>query len=200
VLAAISPASALAADVWRSGSKVSYRAAAGEVNSLTIVKVRQKVNARGKQPKNERVLERSLFRFTDATGPLTAGAGCVQESPHTVTCPASGIRSLWVAAGDGDDQIINNTATRSHLSGGDGDDRLLGGFAADTIRGGRGEDVQLGRAGDDTILTRGTFADRVSCGGGSDAVAADRLDTVEPNCEDIVRAAAVASAVARTSP
>jgi Ca2+-binding RTX toxin-like protein len=73
----------------------------------------------------------------------------------------------------------------------------VGGSAADTIHGGRGEDLQYGRAGDDTILMRGTFADFVSCGAGNDTVDADALDSVEADCEDVAFAGAVASTANR---
>jgi hypothetical protein len=63
----------------------------------------------------------------------------------------------------------------------------VGGDAGDTIDGAPGNDFLYGFAGSDTINARDGFADRVSCGSGTDTANVDTLDTVDPSCETVNR-------------
>ncbi len=93
------------------------------------------------------------------------------------------------APGEGD-----NVLDMEDIEGGAGDDNLRGsdsseisvmqGFGGnDTINPGTLEDIVFGGFGNDTLDTRDGFTDRVSCGPGTDTVAADSLDVVAPDCE-----------------
>lgn len=62
-----------------------------------------------------------------------------------------------VTGGSGDDILIGNTVNNS-ISGGDGDDVLSGGAGNDVLQGGDGKNVMIGGAGADT-LTGGTDED-----------------------------------------
>ncbi len=58
---------------------------------------------------------------------------------------------VLVDAGDGDDDVANNTDVDSILLGRAGDDTLTGGFGVDKIFGDAGSDEIYGRAGDDLL-------------------------------------------------
>jgi Ca2+-binding RTX toxin-like protein len=93
------------------------------------------------------------------------------------------------------------------LTGSAGPNALDGGPGGDTIDGGDGTDRLAGGAGIDTIDSRDASSDDVTCGGGPDSVASDRLDTVASNCapatatgpSDTAAAPLVAVAVPRQS-
>jgi hypothetical protein len=55
------------------------------------------------------------------------------------------------------------------------------------LDGGGGADVIDGQAGDDAIGSRDGAFDVVRCGGGTDAVVADRIDLVNRDCETVSR-------------
>ena len=62
---------------------------------------------------------------------------------------------------------------------------LLTGDGPMTITGGDGADTLRGAAFDDAIESRDGFADQVTCAGGTDAAAADAIDTVAADCEQV---------------
>ena len=177
--ALLGPSPALAGTASHSGTTLTFRGYAGEANTLTVSKVSVS-DGRGRARTTVK-----MFRLSDSTAKVSAGAGCSRDSAQTVLCPVQRVSRLVLLGGDGNDVLKNNTGTRSHLAGNDGDDVLIGGFGNDTMRGGRGYDVHSGRGGDDSIATRGTFADRISCGAGHDTVQADALDHIANNCEVI---------------
>jgi Ca2+-binding RTX toxin-like protein len=82
-----------------------------------------------------------------------------------------------VDGGLGNDELRGSTASESSIFFGDGGN--------DTIDPGSLEDIVFGADGDDTIATRDGFADRVSCGAGTDTANVDQLDIVSPDCETI---------------
>jgi Ca2+-binding RTX toxin-like protein len=127
------------------------------------------------------------LRVRDAATSPTAGEGCSARGPDTVACDIEAISHIEVLAGDGDDQIVNDTGLTSTLRGGNGDDSLVGGTSADRIVGNDGVDDMDGRAGNDRITTRGRFIDRVVCGSGNDVVLADASDIVADDCETVDR-------------
>lgn len=65
------------------------------------------------------------------------------------------------------------------------------------VDGGAGNDILTGGPLDDTIVSRDGFADRVTCGAGTDSVLADGLDAVTPSCERLAVAPAVAANAAK---
>jgi Ca2+-binding RTX toxin-like protein len=98
-------------------------------------------------------------------------------------------------ANDGGAGENDNVLEMEDLAGGRGDDTLrgsessepnviVGGRGNDTINPGSLEDVVDSGRGDDTIDTRDGFADRVSCGLGTDTVTADNLDVLS-GCENV---------------
>ena len=80
------------------------------------------------------------------------------------------VRVVANAGGDDDDLDASGlTDTPATLNGGDGDDSLSGGDAADTVNGEAGSDGVDGGAGNDTV-DGGADADFASGGGGDDTV------------------------------
>jgi Ca2+-binding RTX toxin-like protein len=165
---ALVPAPADAATANIRIKRVYYTADAGEVNNLIIS------------------LAGNSYTLSDPGATITAGPGCTAAG-HVAVCPAAGIIGLTVSAGDGADGILNNTATPSTLSGGDGSDSLQGGAGNDILRGNQGVDSHAGGRGDDFIDSRGDKGDLVSCGLDHDVVKADPSDVVSGDCEDVDR-------------
>ena len=77
-----------------------------------------------------------------------------------------------IIGADGDDKLLGNAAANT-LDGGAGDDRITGGAGADMLVGGDGSD---------TIDARDGVADRVDCGPGEDTARLDRGDA-SAKCE-----------------
>ncbi len=64
-----------------------------------------------------------------------------------------GIRGIYLDGGSGDDVLVNDTDLPAIISGGVGDDVLVGGSSRDVLHGGPGNDVLLGEH--DTLLGGG---------------------------------------------
>ena len=82
-----------------------------------------------------------------------------------------------VTGGSGDDRLVGN-GTRNRLRGESGDDQLDGGPSRDVLDGG---------AGADTIVARDGDSDTVACGGGVDTAFVDSDDRVASDCERVLR-------------
>ena len=78
-----------------------------------------------------------------------------------------------VFGGDGNDKIVGSAAANT-VDGNAGDDRITGGAGRDTLFGGDGDDV---------IDSRDGVPDRVECGAGNDIATIDRSDDVSADCE-----------------
>lgn len=167
-LLALTPTAAVASTANTRIKRVFYTAAPGEVNNLTIS------------------LGGADYSLTDPGASITAAPACVGMG-SSVTCSATAIIGITVSAGDQADSITNTTATRSTLSGGDGNDSLAGGSGNDILRGNKGVDTHAGGAGDDLIDARGDRGDVVSCGDGNDTVMADAADSIALDCETVDR-------------
>jgi len=87
--------------------------------------------------------------LSNLLGSVTAGQGCTQLGA-TVRC--TDVNVVMFAGLGGDDTYRNDTAIRSILSGGVGNDRITGGPGKDTIRGGDGVDFAFGRGGVDACV------------------------------------------------
>jgi Ca2+-binding RTX toxin-like protein len=166
---ALSPAAALAATANTRIKRVFYTAGPGEVNNLTIS-----------------LAGAADYLLADPGATITAAPACVGMG-SSVTCSATAIIGITVSAGDGADSVTNTTATRSTLSGGDGNDSLAGGSGNDILRGNQGVDTHAGGAGDDLIDARGDRGDVVSCGDGNDTVLGDAADSIALDCETVDR-------------
>jgi Ca2+-binding RTX toxin-like protein len=166
---ALSPAAALAATANTRIKRVFYTAGPGEVNNLTIS-----------------LAGAADYLLADPGATITAAPACVGVG-SSVTCSATAIIGITVSAGDGADSVTNTTATRSTLSGGNGNDSLAGGSGNDILRGNQGVDTHAGGAGDDLIDARGDRGDVVSCGDGNDTVMGDPADSIALDCETVDR-------------
>jgi len=112
--------------------------------------------------------------------PITAGPGCaaVVGDATKVTCQLpTGNAYVNVDVGDGDDRVVMASSAHSEISGGAGDDVIIGGWApgddqhpGDVLRGGDDMDILNGGPGQD-ILDGGAGGDTLSGGSGQhDAV------------------------------
>jgi Ca2+-binding RTX toxin-like protein len=142
-----------------SGSTVTFDGAPGARNVITF-----------SRPGDE-------FIITDATGPLTAGAGCRNLASDTVACFAGFID---LRLGDGNDLATNASPRPSRMNGGPGNDGLFGGPTTDDLTGEDGVDILDGGEGQDTLREASTPAigdvldvDAFDGGSGIDTVAYD---------------------------
>ena len=105
-----------------------------------------------------------------------------------------------VAYGEAGNDLIEIDSSNELISGGDGDDQLIGyGDNTTKVHGDAGADyIEMrlraeifGGDGDDTVLTRDPSypqAATVHCGPGLDVVIADQTDVVDFDCETVYRA------------
>lgn len=142
------PAAASASSVSKSGTTLTYNAAAGETNNLVAS------------------LSGGVYTFDESGATETVGAGCTLVNAHRATCAGSGITGITINAGNMNDLAWNTTATPATITGADGNDNLIGGSGADVLIGCAGNDSLSGGAGGD-VLADGFF----NCaGGGNDTL------------------------------
>jgi Ca2+-binding RTX toxin-like protein len=114
--------------------------------------------------------------------PITAGTGCAQAGPTTVTCTGD-LSRVYVNTHDLDDTVLVTVpSARQMVNGGDGNDRitvqqadagvLWGGAGDDTLTGGRGDDYLYGELGAD-VMAGGAGVDTVSYWDRAESVTAD---------------------------
>src|SRR3954463_6974334 len=111
VALAVLPAYASAGPVSASGGTVTFAAAPGETNSVSVDRLD------------------GALTVNDTGAPPTAGAGCKQFGTNAAQCPDSGITSLVIDLGDGDDLAglqIDATGLDVTIHGGPGNDQLSG--------------------------------------------------------------------------
>lgn len=111
---------------------------------------------------------------------VAAGAGCKSTGPREVSCSATGITSIAVELGDGDDSAsVSLFSVPVAIDGGPGNDMIAGGAMSDRLVGGPGSDTISGGWGDD-LLDGGAGGDRLLGNGGVDTVSyADRTASVK---------------------
>ncbi|MDX6650902.1 MAG: hypothetical protein QOJ97_2853 [Solirubrobacteraceae bacterium] len=159
------PGDAVAATVRSAGSELSYTAASGETNALTVT------------PRP------SMYEFRDPGAQVTAVQPCVPAGPDGALCPRSGITSLVADVGDGNDKVTvavgqgDAPLLAATLYGGAGNDELLGGSGDDALHGGPGDDRVAGGPGEDT-LDGGFGVDTLEGGDAADVV--DYGDRTQP--------------------
>ena len=129
------------------GSTLVYEAAPGDANAISI--------DQGEDG----------FRVSDTVGSIGRGDGCV-ASDEDALCNGE-ISYVRVDAGDGSDRVALDVAVPTEITGGAGDDELVGGTAADIVTGDEGDDVLAGR-GDHDVLRGGEGKDHESGGWGAD--------------------------------
>jgi hypothetical protein len=151
LIVVLAPASASAATLTKSGSTLTYTAAAGRTNLPTFT-------APGTA---------STIRVTRANGdddPLV-NSGC---TPAGGDFDCTGIARIVIDTGDGDDVVTALTVTLPiTVNGGTGADQLRMGSGADVLTGGDGDDVLDAGAGNDT-LDAGAGDDLLDGGIGAD--------------------------------
>jgi Ca2+-binding RTX toxin-like protein len=153
--ALVLPAAASAGTVSITGSTLSYSAAGGEENDLSIE------------------TDGSIFRVIDNLSPLTAGAGCSQRAPRRVSCPIAGITLIDVLTRDQDDSVVLLTGTvDATMNGGSGGDSLASDAGDDTLSLGGSLNAQSAEgitagAGNDTLNGSTTNSTSDFLGGGS---------------------------------
>jgi hypothetical protein len=146
------------------GGKLTYTAAPGEVNNVSVA------------PWGLSLLVTDTGTKAGIALPLTPGPGCWKLSSTASSCSMS-VTGLTVSLGDGNDSFDGTLiAIPTTVSGGTGSDRIATGSGADTI------DVRDGEV------------DSVTCGAGQDTVSADRTDSVAGDCETVTVPALVGGA------
>jgi Ca2+-binding RTX toxin-like protein len=119
----------------------------------------------------------------DSVVPLEVGGSVCwhpENQANELICEATAIGGVEVNAGGGDDSVTVSPLIPIPvtLRGGPGEDRLVGGSAADKLVGGPGDDVLIGRAGADSMfggpgddqLIGGRGDDQLHGGSGEDAL------------------------------
>jgi Ca2+-binding RTX toxin-like protein len=97
-----------------------------------------------------------IYTITDTQANITSSGLCTFVDTHTVTCPGTGIKTIEVDVGRGNDsaELDRRTipkAIAGKLTGSSGDDGLFGADGPDDIAGGSGRDLIDGRDGADDI-------------------------------------------------
>jgi Ca2+-binding RTX toxin-like protein len=121
----------------------------------------------------------------DVAGKLLVNNGAINIGGSAATVTT--INTIQVSGGDGNDRIVldetNGPLPKASLSGGNGNDTLVGGSGADTLSGGSGNDNLTGGPGADQVL--GQAGDDLliwNPGDGSDLnEGGDGIDTIEVN-------------------
>jgi hypothetical protein len=142
------PSSASAATV-RSDGRITFTAAPGEHNRLTIG------------------TDRRGTVFTDAGAVVVARGDCTRVTLHRARCPLID-RTAFARLGDRGD-AVHVGAPGLVVTGGSGDDVLRGSRYSDSLSGQAGSDVVVGGRRDD-LLTGGPGRDRLVGGPGSDTL------------------------------
>jgi len=147
-LGAAGTTAASASTASKAGNTINYVAAAGETNQAVIS------------------LSGATYTLDDPGATVTAGAGCTRVDANTATCPSSGVTAISADVGNLNDVLWVTAATASTLTGGDGNDTVIGNNAADVLIGCVGNDSLIGGGGADQLFD-GFF----NCsGGGNDSL------------------------------
>jgi Ca2+-binding RTX toxin-like protein len=150
--ALVLPAGASAGTLTDNASWLSFNAAPGETNTVTI-----------SDGGMGHVIEDAYPIDASSLGGLCIGSGTTQ-----VTC-ATGYFGFKVYLSDGSDTFAVTSTLRAKVDGGDGFDTLTGGPANDELNGDAGDDYLYGKDGGDA-LNGGDGFDRLSGDAGSDAL------------------------------
>jgi Ca2+-binding RTX toxin-like protein len=134
------------------GLALDYAAATGEVNDVSISR-----DATGS------------YVVEDLGAALAPGAGCVGVDANHARCGGTGVQTVQVRLGDGNDELtIADSAYPQPL--GDLPVSADGGAGADTLRGGIGPDSLRGGSGDDPLISGGGGSDSMLGEGGNDTM------------------------------
>jgi Ca2+-binding RTX toxin-like protein len=149
------PATAAAGTLTDNASWLSFTAAPGETNTVTI-----------SDGGGGHVIQDANPIDASSLGGLCTGSGTTQ-----VTC-ATGYQGFKAYLDDGSDTFTVTSTLRAKVEGGDGMDTLTGGPGDDQLNGGAQDDYLYGRDGGDE-LNGGDGFDRLAGEAGSDALNGD---------------------------
>jgi hypothetical protein len=169
LLAALAvPGTASAATVSAAGGTLTFTAASGESNNLTVS------------------VQSGLIRFEDTgVSSMTAGSGCTTSGAQRVNCVQTAVTGITTDLGDGNDRLNGGVLLPFSVYGGLGNDQITLFAGDDVVDAGPGNDVVDTGWGDDTI-DGGDGADTMSGGAGDDAVVyATRLAGVTVSLDDL---------------
>jgi Ca2+-binding RTX toxin-like protein len=121
-----------------------------------------------------------VYTVADAAATLTPSGTCVPDDAHNATCPGAGIKTISVDTGDRDDTIALDAATipstiTENLDGGAANDMVTGANTPGTLSGGSGNDRVIGRgtvnggSGND-VLTGSPLSDNLRGSSGRDTL------------------------------
>jgi Ca2+-binding RTX toxin-like protein len=147
LLLACAPAPAHAALVSSVDGRLTYGAAAGERNDVTIA------------------LDGGELVVTDTA--LSAGAGCRAVGAREARCDA-GVTLLGISLDDEDDRLAITAPIAAEILAGAGDDTVTGGPGDDRVFGEAGADTLIGGDGDDLLLELDASPNRLEGGAGRD--------------------------------
>src|SRR3954453_3475925 len=180
LLALALPSAAQAATATTADGNLRYTGAPGEVNNVSFARV-----------------SGDTFRVTDVGAVITAGTGCVQESPNVVRCATARGRPIIARLGDQNDSAASRTSRTVQVFGEDGNDRLAGASGRDTLAGGAGDDNLPGAAGADRLrggsgnhqLSGNSGRDNLQGGDGNDVLDGGSGNDFESggNGDDVLR-------------
>jgi hypothetical protein len=159
LLAVILPAAkADAAAITITGGTLTYQAAPGESNNLTIT--------------SPFFTGKYYFTDTGATSITVPSPTCTVVDGQHVNCPMSAFTSAAVNLDDGNDSVdAMSLQVHVTLNGGAGDDSLRGGQGNDTLNGDGGNDTLRGTGGADTF-SGGDGTDTVTYSGRTTGITA----------------------------
>jgi Ca2+-binding RTX toxin-like protein len=171
------PAAAPAATVSASNGKLTYSAASGEANHLTVSS------------------QNGQIRFQDTgVSSMTAGAGCSPSSAQRVSCSPTAVTAVTIDLGDGSDSLSADVLLPFAVYGGLGNDQILTFAGDDAVDGGPGNDTIETGWGDDSI-DGGDGGDSISGGYGDDTVVyATRTAGVSVSLDDVANDGAAGEA------
>jgi Ca2+-binding RTX toxin-like protein len=133
--------SAFAGTVSLDGSTLTYSAAPGEANRVTVT------------------TGFSAISVSETGGlPVTPGAGCSAVTASSASCQLFGVTSISISTDDGNDTARVNGWIPATFSDGSGNDTMTGGSAGDTFISGSGADILRGSGGVDRVDYSGRAA------------------------------------------
>ena len=160
--------SAFAGTVQVSGATLSYTAASGEANRLTIT------------------AGAATVTVSEIGVNVTAGAGCGSTGASSASCPVAGIKAISISTGDGNDTARVNGSIPANFDDGPGNDTMTGGSGNDTFVSGTGADVLNGGAGVDVAdYSARSAALNVTLDGAANDGEAGENDNVKTDVEDV---------------
>jgi Ca2+-binding RTX toxin-like protein len=126
-------------------------AAAATATTVTVSRGQLVVQAGADVANKIHVTESDGMLFVSDVVSVSPGEDCKRVQPGEVACPATGIGSVLMALGDGDDTAEIKISLATAILAGFGNDHLTGGSTGDTFHGGPGNDVVFGGGGADSL-------------------------------------------------